>query len=73
MKAIILAAGKGMRLGKYTKNLPKGMLNFYDKTLIERQVEILRECKVNEIIIVTGYMAEKIKIPGVRYQTNIRS
>ena len=36
MKAIILAAGKGTRLGKYTQELPKCMLEFAGKTLIER-------------------------------------
>jgi len=61
MKAIILAAGKETRLGKYTKDLPKGMLNFIGKTLIERQVEILNECGIKEIIV-TGYMANKIQI-----------
>ena len=42
MKAIILAAGMGTRLGKYTEDLPKCMLSFGGKTLIERQVETLR-------------------------------
>lgn len=70
MKAIILAAGMGTRLGKYTQNLPKCMLNFDGKTLIERQVEILRKCGVDNIIIVKGYMADKIQIPGVKYYIN---
>jgi len=69
MKAIILAAGKETRLGKYTKDLPKGMLNFIGKTLIERQVEILNECGIKEIIV-TGYMANKIQIKGVKYYHN---
>src|SRR3989338_10912430 len=47
MKAIILAAGMGTRFDKYTKDLPKCMLNFNGKTLIERQVETLRACGIN--------------------------
>jgi len=70
MKAIILAAGMGTRLGKYTENLPKGMLPFLGKSLIERQVETLRSCGINDIVIVTGYKNEAIQIPGVRYYHN---
>lgn len=70
MKAIILAAGRGTRLGKYTENLPKCMLNFVGKTLIERQVEILRSKGIEDIIIVRGYSGNKIKIPNVKYYTN---
>ena len=70
MKAIILAAGMGTRLDKYTKDLPKCMLNFNGKTLIERQVETLRACGINEIVIVTGYMGNKIKIKNIKYYHN---
>src|SRR3989344_8773976 len=70
MKAIILAAGMGTRLGKYTENLPKGMLNFADKPLIERQVETLRSCGITDISIVTGYMPDKINIQNIKYYHN---
>lgn len=70
MKAIILAGGMGTRLGKYTENLPKGMLNFNGKSLIERQVETLRSCGISDIIIVKGYMPDKIQIPDVKYYVN---
>jgi|SRR3989344_2128930 len=70
MKAIILAAGMGTRLNKYTKELPKCMLEFDGKTLIEHQVEILKSCGIKDIIIVKGYMPEKIQIPGVKYYIN---
>jgi L-glutamine-phosphate cytidylyltransferase len=68
MKAIILAAGMGTRLGKYTENLPKCMLNFNGKTLIERQVETLRNSGITDITIVRGYMPEKIDVAGVKYR-----
>lgn len=69
-KAIILAAGMGTRLNKYTQNLPKCMLNFDGKPLIQRQVDTLQSCGINDITIVKGYMADKIQIPGVKYYTN---
>ena len=70
MKAIILAAGQGTRLKKYTQNLPKGMLEFMGKTIIERQIGMYRKCDINDIIIVRGFAADKITYSGVKYYTN---
>lgn len=70
MKAIILAAGQGTRLKKYTKNLPKGMLSFAGKTLIERQIEAYRAAGIQKIIIVRGFAADKITYEGITYYTN---
>lgn len=70
MKAIILAAGMGTRLSQYTKDMPKCMLNFLGKPLIEHQVETLRSCSIDDIVIVTGYQNDKIKIDGVKYYKN---
>lgn len=70
MKVIILAAGRGIRLGKYTENLPKCMLKFNGKPLIEWQLETLRACGINDIVIVKGYMPNKIQIPCIRYYVN---
>ena len=64
MKAIILAGGLGTRLGKYTENLPKCMLKFAGKTLVERQVESFRKCGIEDIIVVRKHLAEKIQIAG---------
>lgn len=72
MKAIILAAGQGARLKKYTKNLPKGMLSFMGKTIIERQIELYRACGIESISIVTGFAADKIDYKGVKYFHNER-
>lgn len=70
MKAIILAAGSGTRLKKYTENLPKGMLSFMGKTIIERQIEVYRACGIEDIIIVRGFAADKIAYEGITYYTN---
>lgn len=70
MKAIILAAGQGTRLKKYTENLPKGMLRFDGKTIIERQIEVYRRCGITDIIVVRGFAADKITYPDVKYYEN---
>ena len=70
MKALILAAGSGTRMGKYTENLPKGMLNVNGRTLIERQLETLRAAGIEDIAIATGYKSEKITYAGVKYYHN---
>lgn len=70
MKAIILAAGQGTRLKKYTENLPKGMLLFEGKTIIERQIEIYHQCGIQDIIIVRGYAADKINYSDINYYNN---
>lgn len=70
MKAVILAAGQGTRLKKYTENLPKGMLEFQGKTVIQRQIELYRKCGVEEIVIVRGFAGDKIRYGGVKYYTN---
>ncbi len=70
MKAIILAAGSGTRLKKYTQNLPKGMLSFMGKTIIERQIEIYRSCGIESIVVVRGFEADKINYSGITYYTN---
>ena len=70
MKAIILAAGMGTRLGKYTEDLPKCMLSFNGKPLIQHQVETLRKAGINDISIVCGYKPENINLSGIKYYHN---
>lgn len=70
MKAIILAAGQGARLKKYTENLPKGMLKFMGESIIERQIKLYRECGIQDIIIIKGYAADRISYEGIKYYVN---
>lgn len=60
MKAVILAAGRGVRMGDLTSVTPKPLLTVGDKTLLEYKMDALpAEC--TEIILVVGYLAEKIR------------
>jgi len=43
MNAINLAAGMGIRLLRDTKNVPKGMVKLFDKSLIEMQIDIFKK------------------------------
>lgn len=70
MKAIIIAAGKGVRLKHYTEDLPKCMLEFGRKTLLQRQAETLKANGVTDISIVKGYQQEKINYPDFKYYIN---
>ena len=70
MNAIILAAGMGMRLLPETKNVPKGMVKLFDKSLIEMQIDIFKKCGIDDISIVTGYLAEKINFQSINYFKN---
>lgn len=55
MQAIIMAAGKGSRLGELTKGNPKSFVEIHGKKLIEYNLDILRKLGVSKIVIVTGY------------------
>ena len=60
MKAVILAAGKGTRMGPLTENRPKVMLPIANRPLLEHIIVALRASGIREILIVTGYCKEKI-------------
>lgn len=61
MQAIMLAAGKGSRLGKYTKNNTKCMLDVHGETLLERTIDALLEAGIKDFILVLGYKKDNVK------------
>jgi len=62
MKAVILAAGMGSRLGDITKEIPKALLPVENTTLLGRILNDIRQIEsIKEILIITGYKAEKIE------------
>ena len=55
MRAVIMAGGKGTRLVAITKNeIPKPMVPILGRPLLERQIEVLRNNGICEIIMVIG-------------------
>jgi len=61
MKAFILAAGMGTRLTPHTKNTPKCLLKVGNKELLEYQLDALDFFNIDNIRIVTGHLADKVK------------
>ena len=68
MKAIILAAGRGSRLGNLTKDIPKCLVKYGSKTLLEYNLENLRQYfDDSDISVVGGYRHELLS----KYHPNI--
>jgi choline kinase len=55
-----------------TDSLPKCLIDFNGRTLLDMQIETLRSRGINDISVIKGYMGEKINVPGIRYYTNDR-
>lgn len=58
MQALMLAAGMGKRLGRYTKDATKCMVPVNGKTLIEYAIESLVQNNIKKMIIVVGYKSQ---------------
>jgi len=58
MKAVILAAGEGKRLGL---GIPKALVKVNDISLIERTIHLFITLGIKDLIIVVGYKAEEVK------------
>jgi choline kinase len=60
MKAIMLAAGVGSRLGQGDDFAPKVLLRFGGKTLLQRHIEILRHVGIRELVVGVGHQADRL-------------
>lgn len=68
MQAIIYAAGVGIRLKSTFGDLPKILLEFAGKSLLERHLQRLREVGVGRLTVVSGYKHQLIEqtLPALR-------
>ena len=60
MKAIILSAGQGSRLGGLVSDRPKCLIQFNGRTLLDRQLDTLAVNGVEEAVVVTGFHDELV-------------
>ena len=61
MKAIILSAGQGSRLGHMVDDRPKCLIDFNGRTLLDRQLDTLEANGVDEAVVVTGFHDELVQ------------
>lgn len=60
-KAVLLAAGRGTRMGELTQGLPKPMLQVRAKPVLQHIVEALREAGLTDFLIIVGWQAEMVR------------
>ncbi len=60
-KAVVLAAGRGTRMGAITQTMPKPLLPVQGKPMMEHIMERLAEAGVEQFLVVVGYQGELIR------------
>ncbi|PAF46714.1 sugar nucleotidyltransferase [Helicobacter sp. 12S02634-8] len=75
MKALILAAGRGTRLAPLTDSIPKCMVAFNDKPIIDHELQALKHNDITDIAIVGGYLfpvlQKYLQNQSLKFFTNI--
>jgi len=61
MKAMILAAGRGKRMGSLTQNIPKPLTKISDFTIIEHNILKLKEAGITNLVINISWLGNKIR------------
>ncbi|MEK7533839.1 MAG: HAD-IIIA family hydrolase [Patescibacteria group bacterium] len=60
-QAVILAGGKGVRLRPLTLKTPKPMIKIHGKPFLEYIIELLKNNRIEKVLILTGYLHEQIE------------
>jgi len=72
VKALILAAGRGSRLGSVGDTRPKCLVEAAGRALLDWQIDALHAAGIERVGLVDGYLGERIVRPGLRRFTNER-
>ncbi|RKU33065.1 hypothetical protein C6499_02070 [Candidatus Poribacteria bacterium] len=68
MQAIILCGGLASRLGNTTRTVPKILLDIAGKTVLEWQIQLLKDANVEEVILALGHLHDVLyERVGVHY------
>ena len=70
MKAIIIAAGIGIRLNPLTNDKPKCMLEIKGKTILQHQLDVFHANGITDLSLIKGYKKEVINYSGLKYYIN---
>jgi phosphoenolpyruvate phosphomutase len=70
IRAIILAASRGVELGELTESIPKAMLKINDKPLVEKILDMFHELGIKDLSIIRGYKKEAFNFPNINYFDN---
>lgn len=70
-RAVILAAGAGIRMVPINTEVPKALLQVKGETLIERQIKQLNSVGITDITVVVGYLKEKFEYLIDSYGVNL--
>ncbi|MEX2213756.1 MAG: D-glycero-beta-D-manno-heptose 1,7-bisphosphate 7-phosphatase [Phycisphaeraceae bacterium] len=61
MKLVVLAGGRGTRMGDLARDLPKPMIPIAGKPILEHQLAIAKRHGIRDVVLLTGHMAEAIE------------
>ena len=67
MKAIIVAAGIGSRLGEFAKNTPKSLIDINGQSILERQISVFKKLGISDITVIIGPHAEKFTFKNISF------
>ncbi len=71
-RAVVLAAGRGTRMGEVTEETPKPMLRVHGRPLLEHVLERLAAAGVREFLLIVGYRRELIEAHFRSWQLPVR-
>ena len=72
MRGIVLAAGRGSRMGSATQDQPKCLTVLFGKPLLDWQLEALRGAGIQDVAVVRGYRGALLTRPGIHAFENPR-
>lgn len=70
IRAVILAASRGSKLGDLTRKIPKCMIDIRGQPLLRRLTETLNQAGIRNIAVVRGYKKEMVNLPAIDYVDN---